>query len=137
MIAERESLAFPQLALSSAAAAGIAVLCVLPPVLHFITGPLGPLIGGAIVGTRRRLLAREGLLVGLGMGLIFGAIAILGVALASQWSPGLISSGSPFGLSAAWLIPVLIWAYVSLLGCSGAIIGGYLGRREAASRTEP
>jgi hypothetical protein len=136
MIAERHHLAYSQLALSSATAAGIAVLCVLPPILHFISGPLGPLIGGAIVGTRRRLLARDGLLVGLGMGAIFGALAILGVALASQWSPGLIASSSPLGLSAAWLIPVLVWAYVSLLGCSGAVIGGYLGRKEADSRTE-
>jgi hypothetical protein len=137
MLAERHRLAFPQLAASSAVAAGIAVLCILPPVLHFISGPLGPLIGGAIVGTRRRLLALEGVLVGIGMGAIFGAIAILGVGVASQWSPGLLSSGLPLGLSAAWLIPILVWAYVSLLGGSGAVIGGYLGRREAASRDEP
>ena len=30
-------------------AMGIAVLCLLPPGIHFVTGPLGPAIGGFLV----------------------------------------------------------------------------------------
>jgi hypothetical protein len=69
------------------------------------------------------------------MGLIWGLIAVLAVGGAEIFSGGTIDKNSPIPISAAvWLIPLIPLLYVSLLGSSGAMIGGYLARREAESR---
>lgn len=51
----------------------IALLCLLPPVIHFVTGPLSPLIGGYIAGNRFQLNSGECALVGLVLALVVGA----------------------------------------------------------------
>jgi hypothetical protein len=135
IIASRSHLTPRDIVTSSAAGVGISLLCFLPPILHFISGPLGPLIGSFIVGTRAKATTREGLLIGLGMGLIWGVIAALAVGGAEIFSGGTLDKNSPIPISAAvWLIPLVPLLYVSLLGTSGAMIGGYLARREAESR---
>jgi hypothetical protein len=133
MIATRPTTSLRRIVSTSAAAMGISVLCILPPILHFISGPLGPFIGSFIMGLRRQLTTREGLLVGLGMGLMVGAVADLGVAIAEMVSAGSIAMLSPLPIPLVWLIPVVPFAYVAFLGSCGAVIGGYLGRKNEAS----
>ncbi len=56
-------------------AVGISILCLLPPLIHFVTGPLGPAIGGYLAGSRMKLSAGQALFVGLVIGLAVGALA--------------------------------------------------------------
>lgn len=53
----------------------IAVLCFLPPIVHLVTGPLSPLIGGYLAGTRARLHGIEAFIVGVVLALVIGVPA--------------------------------------------------------------
>jgi hypothetical protein len=55
----------------------ICVLCLLPPIVHFITGPLGPAIGGYFAGNRMKLTGGQAALLGLVLGLVVGIPAPL------------------------------------------------------------
>ena len=44
---------------------GITLACLLPPIIHFFTGPVGPFIGGFIGGSRVEAEGGEGALIGL------------------------------------------------------------------------
>ncbi len=50
----------------------ISIICLLPPGIHFVSGPLGPLIGGYFAGSRTRLRPSEAAVVGLLMALLVG-----------------------------------------------------------------
>lgn len=52
----------------------VSALCFLPPVVHFITGPLGPGIGGYIGGNRFRVNAIQAAIVGLIVGVVDGLL---------------------------------------------------------------
>ena len=88
----------------------------MPPVVHFVTGPLGPFIGGFFAGSKMR--ASPGQAVGMGvlMGL-FLALPAFGVL--SFWIEGnlrLVISGSVLGYTAA-------------LGTAGALVGSSVALR--------
>lgn len=53
----------------------VAVLCFLPPIVHLITGPLSPLIGGYLAGTRACLRGGEAFFVGVVLALAIGVPA--------------------------------------------------------------
>src|SRR5207244_4001771 len=65
-------------------AMGIAVLCLLPPGIHFVTGPLGPAIGGFFASARIRARGRHVLFIGLSIG--------VGVAIASWFVAAMLSA---------------------------------------------
>lgn len=111
--------------------AGVAMACVLPPILHFITGPLGPLIGGFIAASRckpgPRGQAIIALTVGTGLaGLAATAAAVL-VSLAGRsqlpsWFP---SQGTLSAILAG------AWLYGVTLAGVGTAISGAFARRES------
>ncbi len=94
----------------------ISVACLLPPVVHFITGPLGPFIGGYFAGNRIKATPLQALSIGGMMG-ILSVVPILGlVTFLRRWidiEVGLVYPIS-FGVS----------MYISLLGGGGAMLGG-------------
>lgn len=53
----------------------ISALCLLPPIVHFVTGPLGPAIGGYFAGNRMKLSGGQAALLGLVLGLVVGVPA--------------------------------------------------------------
>ncbi len=55
----------------------IAVLAVLPPILHFITGPVAPAIGGFIAGKQLKLNDREAAFMGVLLALAAGVPAFI------------------------------------------------------------
>lgn len=57
---------------AAAIAVIISIACLLPPGVHFVSGPLGPLIGGYFAGSRTRLRPAEAAVVGLIMALLVG-----------------------------------------------------------------
>ncbi len=78
-------------------------VAVLPPILHFITGPVGPGIGGFLAGRLFKLSDREAAIMGVILALVAGVpafvimdnlignqtVAIVAAIAASLWSGGL------------------------------------------------
>ena len=95
---------------------GVGVACLLPPIIHFVTGPLGPFIGGFVAGTKTRLTPQQAVGTGVAMGLVIATL--LSVVLSFFVDPGLLKFVGP-GL----------FIYVSALGTTGAMVGGHVARR--------
>lgn len=110
-----------------AKATGIAIIvsliCLLPPIVHFVTGPLGPAIGGYIAGTRTRLSHSQSAVLGIVLGVLVGVPAPLAFA-----QTGLLPAISNVALIA---FVILITLYVGVLGGVAAAIGGQSARSDA------
>lgn len=102
----------------------ISLACLLPPILHFITGPLGPFIGGYFAGSRIQATLAQALAIGTMMGAL-SVLPIIGlVTILNRWIEveiGLVYQIS-FGIS----------FYISLLGIGGAMIGGSMANKSRA-----
>src|SRR5690625_2970689 len=55
------------------------IVAVLPPLIHFVTGPIGPAIGGYVAGSKLRLTGREALTLGIALALLAGVPAYFGL----------------------------------------------------------
>ena len=102
---------------------GIALIGLIIPVVHVITGPLGPLAGGFFAGssldTPDEVKAiGVGALMGVFMGLVATPFA-LGVYLLAD-VPVIVA-----------YIPAFVAVYVALLGTVGAVIGVTRARASA------
>jgi hypothetical protein len=93
----------------------VSVLCLLPPGVHFVTGPIGPVIGGYVAGNRLRLSSAEALVVGVAMGVAIGATSILAFEYL-EFMPNLAPQAS---------IPLSVIGalYVGALGALGSWVG--------------
>jgi hypothetical protein len=100
----------------------LAMASVVIPLVHFVTVPLAPFIGGFMAGTRSAATGDEavgiGLLMGLfSVGLVFGIGALLNLFL-------------DFGLTLIVIFSVVTLVYITGLACLGAIMGGNRTRRQ-------
>jgi hypothetical protein len=66
-----------RIAFGTLIAFAVSVACLLPPGVHFVTGPIGPAIGGYVAGSRLRLNGAESAFVGIVMGIALGTTFIL------------------------------------------------------------
>ena len=98
----------------------------LPPILHWISGPLGPLVGGFLGGSRARLKPAHAPLMGLLMGLFMVAPLSLLIA-ASSVADTLLPEDLRNILA---VVAVVIVLYTTVMGSIGAAIGGALALRE-------
>ena len=107
--------------------AGVALVCFLPPLIHFVSGPFGPAIGGFVAaqwirpGNRGRAVIAITLgatLAGLG-GVVAFAIVRSG---APSWFPSTDALGAILGGVAA---------YSAMLGAIGASFGVRFADRRA------
>ncbi len=111
---------------------GVMLACFVPPIVHFVTGPLSPVIGGFVAGLRLRCRLNQAAVVGAIMAgvllLVTGAV----VAIATAFIPGLLPS-------VHWTILVLAVAgtylYVFWLAMLGAWAGGAFARRSEPAST--
>ena len=97
---------------------GLSILLLLIPIVHFITGPLGPLIGGYVGGGIARATPSQALGIGVLMA-FFMAAPVLLIAIALQ-SLAIWESGQGILNAVAGILA--IWA--GLLGTVGAYFGG-------------
>ena len=104
----------------------VALAMLLPPILHWISGPLGPLVGGFLGGSRARLKPAHAPLMGLLMGLFMVAPLSLLIA-ASSVADTLLPEGLRNILA---VVAVVIVLYTTVMGSIGAAIGGALALRE-------
>jgi len=98
---------------------GVCVLCILPPLLHWVSGPLGPLIGGFAAGAKIKARGVEAGIIGVTMGLGLGAVVGTIVFVASSFSGG--GRISPPLIAAAG---GAVLVYASALGSFGAWFAG-------------
>jgi hypothetical protein len=114
--------------------AAIAVGCVLPPLLHLVTGPLGPLIGGFVAANRVQPRARGRVIIACTVGtalagaLAVGARVFVGLVGRSELPKWFPSSGT---LGA---IVCLAWLYAVGMSAVGTIISGSLARKKNDTR---
>ena len=105
--------------------AGVALLCFLPPILHFITGPLSPAIGGFVGGMqlpgRRPALAAIAGMAGV-MTLVLAttitAFTAIGLTVAAN-----IDEERSFGSEV--LLFVALFSAIYVFGM--ALVGGLIG----------
>lgn len=111
----------------------ISLVCLLPPLVHFVTGPLGPVIGGWIAGSKHRAEPEQALGIGVLMGL-FMVFPVGAVLALDKLFPSLNSWVESYILT---VIGIVILVYTTVLGSVGAMVGGYMASREEASTDVP
>ena len=99
----------------------IPFIAILPPIIHFFTGPIGPFIGGLIAGTMTKSDPLKAMLLSLGITIsvflyFFIAIVVFGESLS------LVPDDFSLG---GMLITSILFIYILGLSLLGAIIGGY------------
>ena len=102
------------------------MLMLLPPILHFFTGPLGPLVGGFFGGSRATASPRQAAGIGILMAL-FMAAPIAGLVGLGTVVTSLLPKAVGDALS---LVGVIIIVYTGTMGAIGAALGGLLARRQ-------
>jgi hypothetical protein len=112
--------------------AGIAVACLIPPIVHFISGPLGPLIGGAFAGARTKTAGMHAVVAGLTIGVLLGLVVpVLGVLLEAILPVR-------FPSEALVIVGIVAFFYSTALGTAGAWIGAWMSRpQERTLASEP
>lgn len=113
--------------------AGVAMACLLPPILHLIAGPLGPFIGGFVAANRSKPGARGRAIIAVTIGTAVtglvgtAALVLMGLAGKSQLPSWFPASGTLAMILAG------VWTYATGLGAIGAAVSGALARKEPAS----
>jgi hypothetical protein len=115
---------------------GIALLCFLPPILHFISGPLSPLIGGYFAALRiseKNPPTKEFLYTGLMTGLILTCSIII-VGIPVYFMVQTVGDSSREVLDSLILLAgmsfgVLLWAL------SLGLLGGLFAARSSKQRS--
>ncbi len=98
----------------------VSLLCIAPPVIHFVTGPLGPLIGGWIAGSRTKSSLEQSIVIGFVMG-FFMTFPVATVMLVSRF--GANEEATVDGLLLILIGVGVLW-YTTILGIVGAALGG-------------
>ena len=98
----------------------MSLLCIAPPVVHFVTGPLGPFIGGWIAGSRTKSSLEQSMVIGFVMG-FFMTFPVTTVMLFSRFRGN--DGASVDGLLLILIGLGVLW-YTTILGTVGAALGG-------------
>ena len=99
---------------------GISLACLLPPIVHFVSGPLGPFIGGWFAGSKHQ--ATPGQAIGIGM--LMGLFMVLPLAVALAVNKLVLSRVEDASLLI--IIGIVVLGYTAVLGTMGAMLGGYM-----------
>ncbi|MEA2640492.1 MAG: hypothetical protein QOF51_1886 [Chloroflexota bacterium] len=118
---------------ASAIGFGIAFLCLLPPIIHFFTGPVGPFIGGFIGGSRAEAEPGQGVLIGLGMGICVAVVVGIPVFLLMLTPLGNWLPLDPGAHGTVEIVTLIAMTYLTVLGSIGAMVGGRLSRQKTST----
>lgn len=117
-----------------AAALAITVLLLIIPVVHFVSGPIGPFVGGFIAigrwNSRPESAFAAGIAFGFALWLMLGVVAAIVVVIIA-FSTGLISGGT-----GALIIGAVVGGvfYITVLATAGAIFSASRVRGEEAGK---
>ena len=107
---------------------GVAVLCLIIPLVHFVTGPLAPLIGGCVAGYLAMAHTPKAIRIGALMGAILAAPililpTVLGMLMPWLELPRVTEGGLILFMFAGFL------AISVVLAMAGAAVGGNMARK--------
>ncbi len=108
---------------------GVALLCFLPPILHFITGPLSPAIGGFVAGMqlpgrRPPITAIAGMAGVMTLVLTITITAFTAIGLTVTANIG--DEERSFGVGVLLLVALFSAIYVFGMSLVGGLIGSSL-----------
>jgi hypothetical protein len=113
--------------------AGVSLACILPPLLHIVTGPLGPFIGGFVAANRVQPRPRAQLIVAFTVATALSGFvgSALGVA-ASLAAPSELPDWFPTTPSKIVAIALVVWVYAGTLAAIGTIVRRAAGQHRAS-----
>ena len=106
---------------------GVSILCLMIPIVHFVSGPVGPFIGGMIGSSAVRAGPVKAVGVGLLMGVFMGGPA-LGLIISSQMLTGWATHLLIFiaiGLVLWWTILGILGALLAAAGRGKMVVGRF------------
>ncbi len=123
---------FGQMTLAAGIGAAVAIIAVVPPLVHFVSGPLGPIIGGFLAGSRVRAGGHTSVIVGLMLGAIVAVVALFMASFILVFLPV-----GEQGAGASLIVAAIAFVYASAMGTVGAYFGGRSARRPPNDDEEP
>ena len=106
---------------------GVAVLCLIIPLVHFVSGPLSPLIGGLVAGTMAKAEAGKAVRIGALMGAMLAVPILVLPTILSMLMPWVeLPRVTEGGLVLFLFLGFLAIAVV--LAMAGAALGGTMAR---------
>ena len=111
---------------------GVSVGLLLIPLVHFVSGPAGPFIGGFMGGSSIKARPAQAIGVGILMGILAGLVVALGLGIAEAMFQ-VLSEGS---LALYLLIGVVVIFYVGVLGGVGTMVGGHMAQSRPPAENE-
>tara|TARA_B110000263_G_scaffold206841_1_gene187971 strand:- start:6219 stop:6599 length:381 start_codon:yes stop_codon:yes gene_type:complete len=99
----------------------IPFISILPPIIHFFTGPIGPFIGGLIAGTMTKSDPLKAIILSLGITISVFMYFILAIVIFGQ-SLSIVPDDFSLG---GIMISSILFIYILGLTLLGSIIGGY------------
>jgi hypothetical protein len=104
---------------------GISLACLLPPIVHFVSGPLGPFIGGWFAGSKHQATPGQA----IGIGVLMGLFMVLPLAVALAINNLVLFRDDNASLLV--FIGIAVLGYTTVLGTVGAMVGGYMVGRSS------
>lgn len=110
--------------------AGVAVGCVLPPILHLVTGPLGPLIGGFVAANKVRPGVRAQLIVAVTVATALSSLIGAALSIAAHVaSANELPDWFPATPSRIIATSGVVWTYAGILAMIGTVVRGSISRK--------
>lgn len=114
---------------------GVTMCCVIPPVVHLVAGPLGPLLGGFVAANRTNPGARGRVviagIIGTGVaGFIFIASKVFVAAVGRTELPDWFPSGGTLSAILAG-----IWLYGFVVASLGTLISTSMAQKKSAAKS--
>ena len=111
--------------------AGVSVACILPPILHLVTGPLGPLIGGFVAANRVAPRTRARIVVALTIALVLSGFVGAALTVASSLAaPSELPDWFPSSRARIGAIAGVIFTYAGVLAAVGTVLRGAVGQEK-------
>ena len=111
----------------------VALLCLVPPLIHFVTGPLGPFIGGVVAGAQLRSRTDSTfaliLMSALMAVMLAGAFTVI-VGAAVVIISLFIETDTQFGLALLLTLVGVTATYAFGLGVMGSMLGAAFRGRQ-------
>ena len=106
--------------------------CLLPPGIHFVTGPLGPFIGGWFAGSNCHSRGWQSVCIGMIMGMFMIIPLALLITLGNTTIPWLTFNWIESDLLV--IISIIVLLYTGLFGSLGAMLGGHMVRSKSSHK---
>jgi len=112
----------------------VSVCCIFPPILHLVTGPLGPFIGGFVAANRVGPTPRARFLVALTIATTLASFIGLALTIASSiaaanelpdWFPA-----TPTKIA---VVTMVVWTYAGTLAAVGTITRSAVARNQSSA----